>query len=372
MPAVNLFAQMHKFVPTPATYGKPADWFNPRRQLINRGILLCQPDGSCVIDKMPLLCQSDPAVNAPLDKLLKAYPADKFPQKKDDKGAPIVDQQGKPVLYTAQEVIQASKDYGCYNTSIATVVSTALANRAPNLPPLLNRTKEFDQITPSENASKEINQLAWIYLNQFLNDWGEQKNGKAISPFYFHEVVADLGAGAIQESCDPYAYGSCLTATLKNGDALATRVFSPSATDLTNERIIDLMKGGSVPMIAYNRHTPKVTTLKRKGPGKIQIPLLESTRTFVDHGSYHKVVFNGFQPGKYPLRIYDVGNGKPYNVRISSDLNEMKFSVKIAGTDKAFINRPFLIYEGDDEIEDHEVFFIDHYDWLYVRSGLLK
>jgi hypothetical protein len=329
------------------------------------GILVHHPkNDSWTISGMPLLCQTDPTVNAPLDKMLKTIPADQMPQKRGADGKPII-QNGKAVRYSVEEFREALKQYGCYNTSIVTVIITALANRASDLKKALtNRTKLFDEIKATPGVKKEINQLAWAYMQQTLCEIGSTVNGKVVQPHYFHEVVADLAGGSINEKCDPYVYGNCSVASVQGNDAKAFRTFNPSPAQLTNDIIIKLMKGGTIPMIAYNRHTPTPITSPGSSANK--------GYTFKNNSSFHKVVFNGFQPGKYPLRIFDVGNGQAYNVRISSNLDELKFDFSKKSSDAAkfdpkFLNRPFLVYEGEDDKVNNLVFFIDHFDGLTIR-----
>ena len=214
------------------------------------------------------------------------------------------------------------------------------------------------------DTPKTVMQLAWNYEQQFMGDIQFQVNGKSVQTFYFHEVVADLGGGKVEEGCDPYIYGNCATATLANGNASSFRKFNPSAQEITNEHIIGLMQSGTVPMIAYGRYDP-VLSLNAWHTGLIV--------TF-KKSSQHKVVFSGFQPGEYPLLINDVGNGQRYRVRLSSNLNELKFySAENPSTklplmfDPAFTGRPFLIYEGEDKKTNPQVFFIEHYDGLKIR-----
>lgn len=369
------------FEPTKFDFGKPVKFPAISLKVQKNGILRSTPDGGWTIHGMPLLCQTDNAINEPLDKLIATVPPSHYPMKRNEKDEPILN-NGVPVRYSALEMRENAKGYGCYDTSIVTVLITALANRHSSIK-LINRTKAFNEIkttdagTPKE-VSKEINQLVQQYFYAFKGgiDRNRKKEGYAVAnitqPLYFHEAVADIGNGKIVEQCNPYVYGDCGIATLNDGSASAFRTFQPfSPGQLTNEVIIDLMLSGVVPMIAYNRHIP-TWVYPAARPPKGQRAFTGYTFVF---NSHHKVVFNGFNKNKaFPLRIYDVGNGQVYNVRISTDLNELAF---LHGNGHpafhgSFTGKPFLIYEGTETIVGNSVLFIDHYDGLRIKNNSLE
>src|SRR5258708_6543 len=233
-----------------------------------QGILACNLAGTtCRVRNMPLISQGDPRVSP-------------------------------EVLYMG--------NYGCYDASIVTVTIAALANRAKALQ-LSGRTKIFDELT-GYKMPKEIAQLSqqyrWAAVHHQETVMQEHGNfkGKIVQPLYFDEVLADFGK--IQQSCDPYTYGNC-TAPVSNNEGNAFRTFV-STENITNEYVINLMRSGYVVMIAYGRYEPSL----EEGPQKFVFK------------SRHKVVFSGFQPGKYPLLINEVGRSQQVRARLTTDLSE--------------------------------------------------
>ena len=298
------------------------------------GILACNRAGTtCRVRNMPLISQTDPRVS---------------PQ----------------VLYMGND--------GCYDTSIVTVTIAALANRSKALQPS-GRTKMFDELTGNQMMPKEIAQLSqqyrWAAVHHqetLMQEHGNFK-GKVVQPLYFDEVLADFGK--IQQSCDPYTYGNC-TAPVSNNAGNAFRTFV-STENITNEYVINRMKSGYVTMIAYGRYTPSL----EEGPQK-----------FVFYNR-HKVVFSGFQPGKYPLLINEVGSGKQVRARLTTDLSERMVGLgshgpEVRSTDTLihtirpmnprFVVYPtptqiFIEYEGERKVNE-QVYFIEHIDGLRIKT----
>jgi hypothetical protein len=374
----SVFHRNPELVPTPKNYGIKAP--PVLMQLGTKsGILISTNDGTSVVNGMPLLCQGDPALDAPLMAYLDGVPDSKLPQKMSPDGKPLLDPTGRPVHVTRAELLNGMKGFGCYDTSIVCVIVAALANRASDLGPLSNRTEEFDEITPIQIGnnppiSRALSQLVWQYEKAFEGQHGFSVNGKAVQPLYLHEVAADVGGG-ITQSCDPYVYGACDGVGGDGGDVTGhngrTEAFRKWAfgTDfpLSNDQIISWMKNQYVQLIAYNRY--KVVPSVDNG-GRLSID-------FEDKRSLHKVAFSGFQLGRYPLRINDVGNGVQYRVRLSTCLSDMQFglppgvntsditSVKF---NPNFVGKAFLIYEGDDNKPADSVFFVEHIDGLRIDA----
>jgi hypothetical protein len=298
------------------------------------GILACDLVGTtCRVRNMPLISQGDPRVSP-------------------------------EVLYMGND--------GCYDTSIVTVTIAALANRSKALQPS-GRTKMFDELTGNQMMPKEIAQLSqqyrWASVHSQETVMQEHGNfkGKAVQPLYFDEVLADFGK--IQQSCDPYTYGNC-TVPVSNNEGNAFRTFV-STENITNEYVINLMKSGYVTMIAYGRYRPSI----EEGPQK-----------FVFHNR-HKVVFSGFQPGKYPLLINEVGSGNQVRARLTTDLSERMVGLgshgpEVRSTDTLihtirrvnprFVDYPtptriFIEYEGERKVNE-EVYFIEHIDALRIKT----
>jgi len=97
---------------------------------------------------------------------------------------------------------------GCYDTSIVTVIATALANRSPAAPPLTGRTRQFDAVEPGKDKAgnaipKIVKQLELEY--HFARTHQQQRvvqKTNVVQPLYFHEVVADLAGKRIRQNCD--------------------------------------------------------------------------------------------------------------------------------------------------------------------------
>lgn len=232
---------------------------------VNSGILECSRNvDECVIANMPLLWQSDPRIDPD---------------------------------------VQSNSTDGCYDTSIVTVILAALANRNQQLQPG-GRTKIFMNIPAGEDSHsqpvpKEIKQLSQQYRWQI-----HSHTDVGVQPFFMTEVVADFGA--ISQPCNPFVYGNCEKDT--NG---AAQAFSTWVTeDIPNIHVINLMKEGYVPLAGYQFWAPTVTT-NADGTKSVK---------FTPKGQ-HKVAFSGFQQGKYPLLINDVGDGTQHRVRLTTDLS---------------------------------------------------
>jgi hypothetical protein len=295
---------------------------------VNQGILSCQRGNlgilaNCVVRNMPLLTQTDPRLDADIKDM-----------------GPL----------------------GCYDTSIATVILTALANRTNTLP-LKGRTKEFAEVPADGNIPKEVERLSWFYRTAKKASKGEKdKNGKLIQSLYFSEVLADFGK--INESCDPYIFANCKSATNQYGHAYYEFA---DGKNWTNDFFIKKMREGYAMFIAYARYVPNISM--EKGKPKIKFTL----------DSVHKVVFSGFQIGnKYPLLINDVGDGMQHRVRLTTDLSERKFVLKGSTKAQSFAETDiiyppevktatFMEYEGEGTGLNDKVYFIVHMDAFKLK-----
>jgi len=241
---------------------------------------------------------------------------------------------------------------------------------------LIGRTAEFDAINAGLTNDgktiipKPLMQLVWHYKQQYWWDYNEAMgtivgDGKGLLPYYFFEMVADFGYGNIKEQCDPYGYFSqtCDTATATNGSAFAERVPYPSASQITNDIIIDLMLSDTISLIAYNRLQP---TLGKDG-----------VLTFQDNSSRHKIAVAGFQPGPYPLLLNDVGDGSRRYARISTNLREMYLTndgsqppIHFDPKSPFSEGSPFLMYEDYDKLANPitPIYFIEHHDRLRLHT----
>ena len=370
------FHRNPELIPTPPNYGIKATM--PLLQLGTKsGILISTNDGTSIVNGMPLLWQADPALDGPLTVYLDGVPDSKLPQKISANGTPLVDSAGRPVRATRTELLSGMKGFGCYDTSIVSVIIAAVANRASDLAQLRNRTKEFDEIKPVQIGnnpplSRALSQLAWQYERAFEGQAGFSVDGKTVQPLYFHEVAADVGGG-ITQSCDPYVYGNCDTVggdvVGENGrtEAFRKSVFG-TGYPLSNDQIVTWMKNGFVQLVAYNRY--EVVKSFDSTTGRLSID-------FKNIGSLHKVPFSGFQLGPYPLRINDVGNGQQYRVRLSTCLSDMQFeppsgvsasNIKSVKFNPDFVGKAFVIYEDDDRRPATSIFFVEHIDGLRIDA----
>jgi hypothetical protein len=315
------------YKPTSKGFGMPlkkVEYPNP----VNLGILSCQTGKmgiltSCVVRNMPLLNQTDPRLDADIK----------------DMGLS-----------------------GCYDTSIATVILTALANRT-NTQPLKGRTKEFAEVPADGSIPKEVEQLSWFYRTAKKAAKGEKdKNGNPIQSLYLSEVLADFGN--INESCNPYIFADCKNTTNQYGHAYYE--FTDKGQNWTNDFIIKKMREGYTLFIAYARYNPFISQDEN---GKKIVKFSPA--------GVHKVVFSGFQIGnKYPLLINDVGTGMQNRVRLTTDLSERKFAKKDSTTAESYSEiiypqevktRTFMEYEGEAVGINNEVDFIVHMDALKLK-----
>ena len=384
--APGLLTGLHKnYVPTAANFGQPinVDFGGYTRKKGN--ILLCKATiDECIVANMPLLWQKDSRLIAPLTAFLAGYEVNGSLPITDDDGKPQTDGNGK--LYTAATFAPYYLSVGCFITSQVTVTITSLANRAGSVP-LTGQTATFDAIGGQGkigvvggtgqlpgNLPASLSKLLWQYEHHFIFQEIDKNKPDNQKTRYlgFPAVVSDV-SGGLQQPCDLIKdtvckWGEIITGLNGNGHALAS--WSPAAAELNNDTVKALMQADRVILLAYGRYTPTVSLEVNSGrPGM------------------HKIAVSGFQPGKFPLLINDVGNGQRYKVRLSSDLGSLRFSAgqlggsrrntKIRyvlkhadGTVVEIPGWPFLAYEGDSEKTNPQVFFIDHYNYLHVRAGL--
>src|SRR5205807_57367 len=109
-------------------------------------------------------------------------------------------------------------------------------------------------------------------------------------------------------------------------------------------------------------------------------------KTFAQRTGEHKVVFSGFQPGKYPLLVNEVGRGKQVRARLTTDLSERMVGLgshgaEVRSTDTLIHTiRPmnprvvyptpthiFIEYEGERKVNE-QVNFIEHIDGLRIKT----
>jgi hypothetical protein len=341
---------------------------------------------------MPLLQQSDPRLSGPLAAFLSQYEVNGVLAITDTHNNFVLDSKGMP--FTAASKAQEQLSVGCYITSQVTVIMTSIANRAESVP-LTGQTALFNALGTQGgkigdnplvgrtrlpgNLPADLQKLLWQYEHHFIAEYINHTKpiGQQVRYLYFPAVVSDVSGGLQDVSCDLINNGYCGTGEITglNGNGHALVNWKPTATDPTNESIKALMEADRVVLIAYGRYAP--TTSYDPKSNTLTVSLAKT--------SQHKIAVSGFQPGKFPLLINDVGNGQRYKVRLSSDLASLKFTARGAGLfggltrrvryefkdskGNAVTGRPFLAYEGVSEQDDPQVFFIEHYNYLHIRAG---
>ncbi|WP_164014659.1 hypothetical protein [Pyxidicoccus trucidator] len=274
---------------------------------------------------------------------------------------------GMPLLSQTSNLIdvdvQSMSPWGCYDTSIATVVNTALANRtSPRA--LTDRTLTWDTLVAGNNGATPP--LATTKAYEQVTQ--QYRWANAAQPMYFHELLKDFDTASttvrkFPTGCAPDVYGSCAwsTSVLVNDTVgAAFRDFSDQTRHVTNDYIKGQMNAGFAMMIAYGRYTPQ----------KVWDANLGGYRMTFTLGSQHKVAFSGYQAGTYPLRINDVGDGQRYNVSVTSDVSLIgTFDGIAASSVKAwdFPNgrkeQTFVRYDPAVS-PTPQVFFVEHVDGL--------
>ncbi|HEY6562002.1 MAG TPA: hypothetical protein VI072_32265 [Polyangiaceae bacterium] len=260
---------------------------------------------------------------------------------------------------------------GCYDTSITTVLTTALANKT-TARALRDRTLLWNNIQAGNNggnppltSTKQYEQLTQQYR------WAKAgQAGQNVQPFYFHEMLKDFYEGTTSTvnrypaNCNPDIYGSCHfnTSVLQNDlVGAAFRDFTDRTSHVTNDYVKGLMTSGFATMIAFSRYVPTATF----------DPSLGGFRVSFTWSSMHKVPVAAFGgSGTYSLRIHDVGNNVPYNVEVGTDMNLFG---TIAGVSVANIKKfdfpngkskqTYVRYDPS-VAPTSEVYFVDHVDAL--------
>jgi hypothetical protein len=347
------------------------------------GVLDCDSAGTtCLVRNLPLLNQSDPAISAALDSFIAPIISLNPIPKLDKDGKQLKDANGDGVVLTVAEVRDGVTGVACYDTSIVSVIHAALANRGADAPKLVNRTAYFDALkrweefglTRAQRQQVWQNYLAFLGQNKLVDAFATPK--AVPQPMFFHEAAADIGGGEIAENCNPYLYRDCAVATAKNEWAATFVDYPEAGKALTNEMIIERMKSGFVTMIAYQRFNPESAGVS----GGVNFRLV----------GFHKVVFAGFQPGPYPLLVYDVGNGTPYKVRLSANIGDMTFNIpatpkptvrgvlKSLKREEGVISysevgqKTYLAYEGEEAIANPQIKVVESVEGLRIAPPAKK
>lgn len=276
----------------------------------------------------------------------------------------------KPLIQSSGSVdfdVWDMRAAGCYDTSMSVVIQASLYNRT-TAQALVGRTSQYAQIagndngaTPPASTNKYYERLSQSYR------WAKQSQAgvPGVTPFHFPEVLNDFTGTkkVFPPGCNPDLYGSCAWNTLVGTDfsGVAGRDFTGETSHVDNAYIKSLMSKGITTMIAFGRYTPT----------KVVDPGLPGYRITFTRDSQHKVVFNGYQPGTYPLRIHDVGNGQSYNVTVTNDMSAIaSYDGATPGQVRKFdfpngkSQQTFLEYDPSLAGEDGGVYFVDHVDFL--------
>ncbi|WP_437306828.1 hypothetical protein [Sorangium sp. So ce388] len=266
---------------------------------------------------------------------------------------------------------------GCYDASIATVLTTALVNRT-TASSLTGRTLTWSNIPAGNNGApspiattKDYEQLSQQYR------WAKQHHGPlasrvpGVEPFYFHEMVNDFGGSAkrFPTNCDPKIYKSCTwNTTVIPGDLVGAAFFdwTTNVDHVTNDYLTSLLTRGFSTMIAYGRYAPS----------KVWDTGLGGWRITFNRVGQHKVAFSGYQVGSFPLRINDVGNGIRYNVTVTNDMSAKASYAGVAAMNvKKFDfpngrSRQTLMLYDPAQLSDVNVNFVEHVDALSLGLPL--
>ncbi len=256
----------------------------------------------------------------------------------------------------------AGSGVGCYDASITTLLTTALANRTGQSA-LVQRTSTWNQIQPGNNGGNPP-----MNTSKVIEQYSQQMRwAKEMRPMYFHEMLSDFASsGQVLRSpagCNPRIYPQCDLYTVARPDFVGAsfRDFTSGNSHVTNDNIKTLMNHGFAVMIAYRRYAPK----------KVWDPALGGNKmTFTSLGQ-HKVVFSGYQNGfTYPLRLNDVGNGQRYDVTLSADVSARPSYDGVRTSDvkkwefpNGLKSQTTLLYNPS-QAPDPQVNFVEHVDAL--------
>ncbi len=349
-----------RYVPTKPGFGTPHT--PPKAFPVKSGDLVCTDKtlDHCMVNHMPLLLQTNPALLAPL-----ASYSTKYMVKSGANRGKIMWSEPQfsigPTPYLPNDFANNIMGNGCYITSLTTVENAALAN-LPRGVTVGGRAVTFNKITANSlvAGAKPLNQLEWQYERWADKLQPNMKDPTQPSPTDFLELsefAADLGP-----------------------KAASSTVIDPST--ITAKGLIDKLKARTYFVIEYRRYDVKASMPDKNGNIKLTL----------SYASHHKVAISGFQPGAYPLLIDDVGNGQRYRVRLTSSIGAIPLTEavraanpKSGGAIKAFttvtlpaskltvVNPPFphtvyLVYEGQSVTINNggEVFVPEGFDALTV------
>jgi hypothetical protein len=345
-----------RFVPTRADFGVPHLVSAVRP--VAHGDLRCTSSAldDCVVANMPLLFQMDQRLLAPLEAYSARYEVKRGP----DFGRIIWAEPQyniAPTAYTPADFASNIMGYGCYITALTTLEEAAFANQngAPTA-----RARTLAQIDAGDlmPGGAPINRLEWQYRR-----WADKLQPNLADPsdpsspdfLQLEEFAGDFPSGSV-----------------------AYRDY-PNPGELSAASLINGMKAGATYLIAFQRYN--VTIASGRG-GPVTLALT--------YDSHHKVAVSGFQPGPYPILINDVGNGKRYRVRLTTDIHSIPFSETISGGSyvippgQIMIDIPttspvpfpapprlYLLYEGADNVavgNGGQLFVIEDIQALTIAS----
>ena len=299
---------------------------------------------NCRVANMPMLLQTNSALEGPLQDYASRYiimtgaHAGMIAWAEPQLDTP-------ETWYSPSDFANQIMDVGCYVTALTTLEATALANLPSGVHPT-GRAATFNDIASANlvPGDKGLNQLEWQYRR-----WADklQPNTKdptqPSSPNFLelYEFASDFGGGSTTDY--------------------------PNPVGLTAADLIAGMMAGQTYLFAYQRFD--VHLHKSKG-GIIGVNL-----TFA---SQHKVAVSGFEPGKYPIAINDVGDGMHHRVRLTSDPTTVPFTQggHVIEASRLRIEAPpglaspvYLVYEGADGINvdnGDELFVLIDYESLFI------
>lgn len=330
--ARDVRGRLMRFVPTRANFA--AEHVASMVRPVTHGDLRCRSSAidDCIVANMPLLGQMDPRLQAPLATYSSRYAVNSGPNRGEIIWSEPQFSIG-PTPYSSTDFANNIMGNGCYITSLTTLEAAALANQtvAPTA-----RARTLAQIDAGAfmHGDASINRLEWQYqrwadkLQPNLTDPSQPSNPDFLE---LEEFAGDfpLGSVAFHDYPNP---GVLSAASLVSG-----------------------MKGGATYLIAFQRYN--VTLASSRSAGRVHLALA--------YDSHHKIAVSGFQPGTYPILINDVGNGRRYRVRLTTDVRSIPFTETVSGhnqtipSSEVMLDMPagyppsprlYLVYEGADDV----------------------
>ncbi len=138
------------------------------------GATSCNPDGWCMIPRMPVLNQTDPAVVKALAAALHDWIKANYPQ-----AAMTWQNPGNGKYYNLADTAEMEADVGCSLTSETMLVEALLA-RAPKIAIPTGKDKDYVDAPAIAGLTQEQSRLTWQYLQHLVAMLHGQKDGPGL------------------------------------------------------------------------------------------------------------------------------------------------------------------------------------------------